>query len=218
MQFERDFFSGRRYALKKELVKRHVLEVVRWASKFSDSNLLVGDSKKALDVGCAYGYSSSVLESLGYETHGVDISSWGVKQAKANCDGSFLVCDAQSRLPFREGTFDLITCFDVLEHLRSPFVALRNMLEVCRGSVVCTTPNKTVEKSVRRITRDLDETHVSVKSPAEWEKSIAEKMDYKMLKVETFYDINAKAANRLVLFRSFKMPKLGLTVRILVKK
>ena len=218
MQFEKDFFNGRRYALKKELVKRHVLEVVKWASRFSDSNLLVGDGKMALDVGCAYGYSSSVLESLRYETCGVDVSSWGVKQARANCDGSFLVCDAQSRLPFREGSFDLVTCFDVLEHLHSPLDALRNMLEVCRGSVVCTTPNKMVEKPVRRITRDLDETHISVKSPAEWEKSIAEKMNYKLLRVETFYDINAKVANRLVLFRSFKMPKLGLTVRILVKK
>ena len=218
MQFEKDFFNDRRYALKKELVTRHALEVVKWASKFTDNSLLVGDGKKALDVGCAYGYSSNVLDSLGYETYGIDVSSWGVKQAKRNCGGSFLVCDAQSRLPFREGTFDLVTCFDVLEHLPLPFEALRNMLEMCKGSVVCTTPNKTVEKPVRRITRDLDETHVSVKSPAEWEKSIAEKMDYKMLKVETFCDINAKAANRLVLFRSFKMPKLGLTVRILVKK
>ena len=106
LQFEKDYFSDRKYALKKELVKRHVLEVVTWASKFSGSNLLEGTGKKALDVGCAYGYSSNALESLGYETVGVDVSAWGVKQAKGNAKGSFVVCDAQSRLPFRNRAGD----------------------------------------------------------------------------------------------------------------
>lgn len=219
LQFERDFFNDRKYALKKEIIKRHVFEVVKWASKFSGSSLLTGDGKKALDVGCAYGFSSSVLKSLGYDTCGVDVSAWGIKEAKDKSGGSLLVCDAQSNLPFSEDTFDLVTCFDVLEHLNSPLQAMRNMLDVCKGmgSVVCTTPNRTVEKPIRKITRDLDETHVSVKSPAEWEKSIAKRMNCRLLKVETFSDVNAKTANRL-LFRSFKMPKLGLTVRILVKK
>lgn len=217
MQFEKEYFRDRRYALKKELVKRHVLEVVKWASEVLDSNLLDGYGKNALDVGCACGYSSSMLESLGYKTVGVDVSAWGVKQAMRNSGEGALVCDAQSRLPFRENSFDLVTCFDVLEHLLLPLHALRNMLEVCRGVVVCTTPNKTVEGTVRRITQDLDETHISVKSPAEWKKIIAKDMTYKLLKVESFYDINARTANGL-LFKSFKVPKLGLTVRILVKK
>jgi SAM-dependent methyltransferase len=217
LQFEEEFFSRRRYALKEALVKRHVLEVVKWASRMSEDNLLAGDGKRALDVGCAYGYSSTVLDKLGYETCGVDVSAWGVKQAKENSGGNFLVCDAQSQLPFLKESFDLVTCFDVLEHLGSPLDALRNMLEVCRGLIVCTTPNRTVEKSVRRITGDLDETHVSVKSPSEWEEYIVGKLDYKLLRVETFYDVTAKAGNRIV-FRSFKVPKLGLTVRMMLKK
>lgn len=217
LQFDKDYFRNRRYAFKKELISRHVTEVISWASKFSGGDLLEGSGKTALDVGCAYGYSSSVLESFGYETYGLDVSAWGVLQAKSTSKQDCVVSDAQSGLPFIANSFDLVTCFDVLEHLCSPFEALRGILEVCRGSVVCTTPNKTVEKTVRKITRDLDKTHVSVKSPAEWEKGIAEKLDYKLLKVEAFYDISAKAANRL-LFKSFKMPKLGLTVRIFVGK
>lgn len=217
MQFEEEFFNRRKYALKEALVKRHVLEVVKWASRVSGDSLLAGDGRRALDVGCAYGYSTSALEQLGYETCGVDVSAWGVKQAKKNSGGNFLVCDAQSQLPFTEGSFDLVTCLDVLEHLPEPVEALRNMLAVCCGVVVCTTPNRAVEKPVRRLTRDFDESHISVKSPSEWQDSIAGKMDYKLLKVETFYDVTAKTGNRL-LFRSFKMPKLGLTVRMMLKK
>jgi hypothetical protein len=92
------------------------------------------------------------------------------------------------------------------------------MLDACRGSLICTTPNRRVEKPVRRITRDFDETHVSVKSPSEWENNIRNLASGKLVKVETFFDLTAKLADNRVLFKSFKLPTLGLTVRILVKK
>lgn len=218
MQFEKGYFSGRGYTLKEKLVKRHVLEVIKWASKVSNSSLFNGQGKKALDVGCAYGYSSQVLEMLGYETCGVDLSMWGVKQAKTNSNGHFLVCDAQTKLPFKAASFDLITCFDVLEHLQFPEKAIQNMLEICDDVMVCTTPNKAVEKPVRKIMRDFDETHTNVKFPFEWENCIKETLGYKFLKVETFYDLTAKIANRMIFFKSFKIPNFGLTVRILVRK
>ena len=218
LRFEEDYFSGRKYAVKEKLVERHVLEVVKWASRAAHRDLLSGQGKRALDVGCAYGYASRVLEGLGYETYGFDVSTWGVSHAKKNSGGQFLICDAQTKLPFKDATFDLVTCFDVLEHLQHPEKALRNMLEVSESVIVCTTPNKTVEKPVRKIMRDFDETHVSVKSPSEWEKCIMDTFDCKLLRVEAFYDLTAKLANRLLFFKSFKVPNLGLTVRILVGK
>jgi len=218
LQFEKDFFDSRRYNLKEKLVKRHVLEVIKWASKVTDDNLLSGQGKNALDVGCACGYSSKVLETLGYETCAIDLSKWGVKQAKTYANGDFLVCDAQKRLPFKAMSLDLVICFDVLEHLQFPQRAILNMLEACQGTLVCTTPNKVVEKPVRKITRDFDETHINVKSPSEWEKTIQGKTEYKLLKVETYLDLTARLANRRVFFKSLKLPEFGLTVRILVKK
>ena len=218
MQFEKDFFDSRRYTLKEKLVKRHVLEVIKWASKVADENLLTGQGKNALDVGCACGYSSKVLETLGYETCAIDLSKWGVKQAKSYANGDWLVCDAQTSLPFKGKSFDLIICFDVLEHLQFPQRAILNMLEACQGTLVCTTPNRVVEKTVRKITRDFDETHINVKSPSEWEKTFQGKTDYKLLKVETYLDLTARLANRRVFFKSLKLPEFGLTVRILVKK
>jgi hypothetical protein len=92
------------------------------------------------------------------------------------------------------------------------------MLEACQGTLVCTTPNKVVEKPVRKITRDFDETHINVKSPSEWEKIIQGKTDYNLLKVETFLDLAARLTNSRVFFKSLKLPEFGLTVRILVKK
>jgi 2-polyprenyl-3-methyl-5-hydroxy-6-metoxy-1,4-benzoquinol methylase len=218
LEFEKDYFCGRDYKRKEKLVKRNVLEVIKWASKVSGVDFSLGKGKKALDVGCAYGYASEILASLGYETCSVDLSKWGVRQAKASSAGDVLVCDGQTTLPFRIECFDLVTCFDVLEHLRFPEKAIRNMLETCKGSLICTTPNRRVEEPVRRIVRDFDETHVSVKSSSEWERCIKDGASYEQVKVETFLDLTAKLANSRVLFKSFKVPTLGLTVRILVRK
>jgi 2-polyprenyl-3-methyl-5-hydroxy-6-metoxy-1,4-benzoquinol methylase len=217
LTFEQDYFSSRKYSLKEEHVKRHVLEVIRWAGKIANCNLLNGEGKRALDVGCAYGYTSKILTELGYETFGVDISKWGINQAKNLSRGQFLVCDAQTKMPFKNATFDLITCFDVLEHLPYPEKALLSMSNACKNTIVCTTPNKKVEKIVRKLMRDYDETHINVKSPSEWQKFIDGNLEYSLLKVQTFYDLVMKSGAKLF-FKSFSIPNYGLTVRIIVKK
>ncbi|MCL5949484.1 MAG: methyltransferase domain-containing protein [Candidatus Bathyarchaeota archaeon] len=217
MAFEQDYFTGRKYSLKEELVKRHVLAVLRWASKNFKEELLVGKGRSALDVGCAYGYTSRVLADLGYDVFGVDISTWGTKYAK-NLGGShFVVCDAQTSMPFKAGTFDLVTCFDVLEHLPGPEKALVSMFNACKGILVCTTPNKKVEKPIRKLMRDYDETHISVKSPLQWQKCIKTNLECRALNVGVFYDLPLRFGGKLF-FKSFNVPTYGLTVRIAVEK
>ena len=215
--FEQDYFNGRKYSLKAGLVERHVLEVLQWASKGTPEDLLNGKGKKALDVGCAYGFTTRILAGLGYDTCGVDISTYGTKQGKNLGDSQFVVCDAQTNMPFTAETFDLVTCFDVLEHLIFPEKAIVNMFKVCKGTLVITTPNRKVEKPIRLLMRDYDETHISVKSPLQWENSITEILDYKAFKVESFYDLAVKLGRKLF-FKSIKIPTYGLTVRILIKK
>ncbi len=217
MHYDQTYFSNRKYSGKKELVTRHVLEVMRWASEKTGEDLLCGCGKRALDLGCAYGFTSEVLAGLGYETFGTDISSWGTRQAKICKAAEFLVCDAQTRMPFKPSTFDLVACFDVLEHLPHPELALRSMFESCEGIIVCTTPNKTVEKCARKITRDYDETHINVKSSMEWRSYVCDNLDYGMVGVESFYDLAFRFWGKLF-FKSFSIPRYGLTVRIVVKK
>jgi len=217
LAFGQDYFDDRKYSLKAGLVERHVLEVLQWASKGILEELMNGKGKKALDVGCAYGYTSRVLADLSYDTCGVDISTYGTKQGKIIGGSQFVVCDAQTSMPFTSETFDLVTCFDVLEHLPFPEKALVNMFNVCKGTLVCTTPNRKVEKPIRKLMRDYDETHISVKSPLQWEKCIKEILNYKAFKVESFYDLALKLGEKLF-FKSFNIPTYGLTVRIFMKK
>jgi 2-polyprenyl-3-methyl-5-hydroxy-6-metoxy-1,4-benzoquinol methylase len=217
LAFERDYFNGRKYSLKAGMVERHVLEVLRWASKGTPEDLLKGHGKRALDVGCAYGFTTKILAGLGYDVCGVDISTYGTKQGKNLGDSPFVVCDAQINMPFIEESFDLVTCFDVLEHLSFPEKALKNMFNVCKGTLICTTPNRKVEKPIRLLMRDYDVTHINVKSPLQWEKSVTALFGDKAFKVESFYDVAVKLGRKLF-YKSFNIPTYGLTVRILITK
>lgn len=219
MQFKKKYFNNHKYSQRKPLIKSHILEVLRWGSKISKSNLLNGHEKTALDVGCAYGYGIEILKSLGYCAYGIDISKHSVKQAKKRIKPAhFLVCDVQKNLPYKERTFDLITCFEVLEHLQTPLKAIEKMYFCCKDILIYTTPNRLVEKPIKKIVRDFDETHISLGIPREWEKILSENLKFETLKVQSFFDVNLRVRDKLLFFKSFKVPYFGLDIRILIKK
>ncbi len=218
LQFEKEYFKDSNYSQRERLVKRYVLEVLKWGSEVSSSNLLDGQDKTALDVGCAYGYAVDVLKSFGYDASGVDISKHSVKQAKKTCSTGFVVCDVQKNLPFKNRVFDLVTCFEVLEHLPHPLRAIRNMFHICKNVLICTTPNKAVERPIKKIVRDFDKTHISLRVPWKWKEDIQKNLDCSFVKVEPFYDANLRVADKLLFFKSFRIPYFGLDIRILIKR
>jgi 2-polyprenyl-3-methyl-5-hydroxy-6-metoxy-1,4-benzoquinol methylase len=217
LQFGEEYFRNLKYSQKKRVIKRHILETLKWGSKTSNSNLLNGQGKTALDVGCAYGYAVGILKKLGYDTYGVDISKYSLQKAKKFFSADFLVCDVQKGLPFREDVFDLVTCFGVIEHLAHPLLAIKNMFASCKGMIICTTPNRIVEKPVKKIMGDFDETHISVKTQNEWKEYI-KSLNSSFFKVEPFLDASLRVKDELLFFKSFKIPYFGLDLRILIKK
>jgi 2-polyprenyl-3-methyl-5-hydroxy-6-metoxy-1,4-benzoquinol methylase len=217
MSYEETYFKNRKYQQKKQLVERHVLEVLKWAAKELRTDLLDGVNKRALDIGCALGFSTQVLSGLGYQSLGLDVSHWGIKNAKSKGRGDFLVGDAQTALPIAAGAFDLVTCFDVLEHLQNPEKALLNLFDACKGVLVCTTPNRKTEPIIRKLLGDYDETHISTKTKKEWEKFIAADLLNSHYEIDSFYDLVMQYGGMLF-FKSFNLPTIGLTVRIAVRK
>jgi SAM-dependent methyltransferase len=216
LQFGEEYFRNLRYTKRELLIRKHILENLKWGSRVAKSNLLDGHGKTALDVGCAYGYAVDILGSLGYDACGVDISSYGIRRAKKLYLADFLICDVQKGVPFKKDSFDLLTCFEVIEHLAYPLRAIRNMLASCKGIMICTTPNRTVEKPIKKVVRDFDETHVNVKTKNEWKRHI-ENLNCSSFTIETYFDANLRVRDKL-LFKSFKIPYFGLNLRILIRK
>ncbi|MEM3550352.1 MAG: class I SAM-dependent methyltransferase [Candidatus Bathyarchaeia archaeon] len=140
--FERKYFEDwHAYHKKRLAIRKLYFDVLKWAKNFADFNLLNGMGGRALDVGCAHGYVVKLLADLGYDAYGCDISHFYLcNYAKKEADG-LVTCDAQS-LPFLKGSFKLITCFEVLEHLHSPVKFLKECFEVLdpNGVLVMQTP------------------------------------------------------------------------------
>jgi SAM-dependent methyltransferase len=74
-----------------------------------------GQDLEILDAGCGTGGMTRFLERFGVVT-GIDLAPRALELARMRCL-SRLVRSSVSDMPFRDGTFDLVTSFDVLYHM-----------------------------------------------------------------------------------------------------
>lgn len=101
--------------------------------KWNSMKQLLKDSNirplKILDIGCASGYLTSQINTLfpQAEVAGIDSYKRAIEYGQKNYPNiKFKVADAH-RLPFRDESFDLITCIETLEHLEAPEGAIREI-------------------------------------------------------------------------------------------
>ena len=96
----------------------------------------------ALDVGCGDGRMARLLLRLGASYTGLDVSETAVKI----CSGQGLMAfqqDMNDPLPLEANSFDVVTIFEVLEHIFSPDMAFQEIVRVLRpgGVAVGSVPN-----------------------------------------------------------------------------
>ncbi|MDX1500784.1 MAG: methyltransferase domain-containing protein [Thermoanaerobaculia bacterium] len=104
------------------------------------------ENLRVLDVACnAGGFSVEAARSGAAEVVGIDIVDRYLEQARflqsaLDLDQvSFRKMRIEELSPDREGTFDVVFCFDVLYHLENPILALRSLTGVTRGLLVLET-------------------------------------------------------------------------------
>jgi len=104
---------------------------------------------RVLEVGCNVGANIQMFNDLfpdarDMEFYGVDISEKAIQIAKEKVKNrSFAVGDAEN-LGYKDNCFDIIVCTEVLEHLPTPYKALKEIHRVLNwnGIIIITTPNK----------------------------------------------------------------------------
>ena len=119
--------------------------------------------KRVLDAGCGPGWFARHVASKGAEVIAVDLTEGVDIGARRSPDGNpaFVQADL-TRLPFRDGTFDYVYCYCVIQHTRDTRLALRNLVRVARpGGTVAVTHYgpirvlKTVYDGLRPLTARL---------------------------------------------------------------
>lgn len=86
------------------------------------------ESGSILDIGCGSGgFLRTFKNGNLWKLHGIELAPAMAERAIVNTAAEVFVGDALSA-PFAAGSFDLVTCFDVLEHVYDPQPLLRKVL------------------------------------------------------------------------------------------
>jgi ubiquinone/menaquinone biosynthesis C-methylase UbiE len=124
-----------------QLVEAEHLVRYWWAGRLAPG-------RRVLDAGCGMAYGSRMLAEAGAaHVTGVDRATSVLDAARAACPESVELVTADLReLPFPDRSFDLVVCFEVVEHLDDPDAALRELERVIAadGVLLLSSPNRDV--------------------------------------------------------------------------
>jgi ubiquinone biosynthesis O-methyltransferase len=100
---------------------------------------------KILDIGCASGLLlQRISKTFGSTGTGIDVSQVLINKAKQHdATNKYILADA-SRLPFPDNTFDIVTSFDNLEHIKEYKQVIKEIVRVLKpsGKLLLNTINK----------------------------------------------------------------------------
>ena len=132
-----------------------------WREYINFIHSLKGSAIRWLDVGCAYGYLLKEAEEKGVSAFGLDISTFALNQVPEV--RPHLVQGLANDLPFADETFEVVTAFDLVEHLPDPEKGIKEMVRVLKneGVLLFSTPDPLLFKR-------KEETHLSEHPPSYW--------------------------------------------------
>lgn len=103
--------------------------------------------RRVLDAGCGTGYGTSLLEDSGaLEVTGIDVSEEALASARQSCRAASLFKADLTDTGLASGSFDLITCFEVIEHLEAQDAVIAELHRLLApiGLLVISSPNRDV--------------------------------------------------------------------------
>jgi SAM-dependent methyltransferase len=108
----------------------------------------LGSGKRVLDAGCGTGYGSTILAAgNAREVVGVDVAADVLAAVSARMPDGVELREADvSNLPFDAGAFDVVVCFEVIEHVNDAVAVLDEFARVLAedGVLAISSPNRDV--------------------------------------------------------------------------
>lgn len=126
-------------------IEDYVIYLMHVASYRWVANFIHG--KRVLDFGCGSGYGAAEMAEHAAFVDGVDVSEEAVAHASAaftKPNLRYSSFDADNLLPFDDGSFDVVTSFQVIEHVENfdLYVAEARRVLVPGGLFIVITPDR----------------------------------------------------------------------------
>ena len=133
-------------------------------------------TRRLLDVGCHIGVMIELAQARGWEAWGIEPSVWAAEQARAR--GLHVVTGTLSDAQIPENYFDVVTMWDVIEHLTDPAAEVRNVHRVLKPGGVFAIHTIDIESFFARAMGNrwpwLMEMHLYYFSPRTLSKMLAQ--------------------------------------------
>ncbi|MBI5575333.1 MAG: glycosyltransferase [Deltaproteobacteria bacterium] len=138
-------FTGERYVPEKgwaTIAYEHLSRYL-FASDFARG-------KRVLDLGSGEGYGAHILSKAAASVVGIDIEVEAVRHARdkyANKSGNLSYAPGSAtRIPFEDGRFEVVVCFEMLEHIDEHEAMINEIRRVLcdDGILIVSTPDKKV--------------------------------------------------------------------------
>lgn len=109
-------------------------------------------NKRLLDVGCGGGLLAESLAKAGARVTGIDMAPVAIRTAQTHADQQDLLIDyhlasAEAYAADHAGTFDCVTCMELLEHVPDPSSVVKACSQLVKpgGTVFFSTLNRTLK-------------------------------------------------------------------------
>jgi 2-polyprenyl-3-methyl-5-hydroxy-6-metoxy-1,4-benzoquinol methylase len=101
-------------------------------------------ARRILDAGCGEGFVVSYLlqETDGLTITGIDCSLEAIEMARQMVPGVLFDAGDLREMPYSDGSFDLVMCLEVLEHLPDPHKGLRELRRVTSAHCLVSVPHE----------------------------------------------------------------------------
>jgi len=131
--------------------------------------------QKILDAGCADGAYVRFLIKQGYDAFGLDLLP--SKDWEGEFRERFISSDL-NQIPYKDGTFDTVTAFEVLEHVENIDKVLRELVRVTRENIILSVPDSELYPKFREsgltFHHWVDRTHVQFFTEESLKKKLAD--------------------------------------------
>ena len=97
-----------------------------------------------LDAGCGEGFTLNRLKEkgIGRRWEGLEYSEAAIELGKKVYPDIKIIHGSVYELPYKDNSFDLVLCTEVLEHLEEPAKALKELVRVSNKYLVISVPNE----------------------------------------------------------------------------